>query len=323
MSEIVFEDTLKNSRAYNLLRNDFRLDIGHAYMLVSADEDTVKEFFTLIAATIFCETKSACLDCAECGKVVHGNHPDLSIINPSGENIKVDVIKDLTEDTGIKSFSGKKIYYIHRADLMNVSAQNKLLKTLEEPPKGVTIFLGVSNESAMLDTIKSRCRSVYLDIFDNQTVKDAMLELGCSEDVASLAADCSEGLLGKAYKIAKSPDYANLYTSALSLLKGLNRSTDVVALDHSPALLKDTAEFLNVLSIVIRDMLAVKGNNPVLSRHVGLQIRTIAEGFSTKALSEIILLINEARRKLSLNVNVQATIDSLLFSILEAKYKWQ
>ena len=111
--------------------------------------------------------------------------------------------------------------------------------------------------------------------------------------------------------------------SALSLLKGLSRSTDVVALDHSPVLLKQTDEFLNVLSIVLRDMLAVKGNNPVLSRHVGLQIRTLADGFSMKAISEIILLINQARRKLSLNVNVQATIDSLLFSILEAKYKWQ
>jgi len=70
-------------------------------------------------------------------------------------------------------------------------------------------------------------------------------------------------------------------------------------------------------------MLAVKGNNPVLSRHVGLEIRNIAEGFSAKAISEIILLINDARKKLSLNVNLQGTIDSLLFSILEAKYKWQ
>ena len=178
MSELVFEDTLKNSRAYHLLSNDFRLELGHAYMLVSPDDDTVKEFFTLIATTIFCETKSACMHCNECGKVLHGNHPDLAVINAIGENIKVEAIKDLTEDAGIKSFSGTKVYYIHRADLMNTAAQNKLLKTLEEPPKGVVIFLGVSNESAMLDTIKSRTRTVYLDVFDNDTVKNAMLDLG-------------------------------------------------------------------------------------------------------------------------------------------------
>ncbi len=323
MSELVFEDTLKGSRAYNLLRNDFRLDVGHAYMLVSADSEAVKEFFTLLAATIFCDTKSACMHCTECGRVVHGNHADVVTINMNGESVKVDTIRALTEDAGIKSFSGKKLYYIHRADLMNVAAQNKLLKTLEEPPKGVTIFLGVSNESAMLETIKSRTRSVYLDIFDNETVKNTMLDLGCTEDLASLAADCSEGLLGKAYKIASSPEYADLYTSALTLLKGLVKSTDVAALDHSPALLKQTDEFLNVLSIVLRDMLAVKGNNPVLSRHVSMQIRNIAEGFSAKAIAEIILIINQSRRKLSLNVNLQATVDNLLFSILEAKYKWQ
>ena len=323
MSALIFEDTLKGSRAYQLLQGDFRQGLGHAYMLVSSDDETVKEFFTLIATTVFCENKCACATCNQCNRVLHGNHPDVVIVNPTGEPIKVEAIRELTEDAGIRSFSGTKLYYIHRADLMNVSAQNKLLKTLEEPPKGVVIFLGVSNESAMLDTIKSRTRQVGLDVFDNETVKKAMLALGCSEDVASLSADCSEGLLGKAYKIAKSPEYATLYSSALALLKGLARSTDVIALDHSPELLKNTDEFLNVLSIVLRDMLAVKGNNPVLSRHVGLQIRNIAEGFSLKAISEIILLINEARKKLSFNVNLQGVVDSLLFSILEAKYKWQ
>ena len=323
MSEPLFTNALKASKAYQLLEGDFRQGLGHAYMLVSSDDEVVKEFFTLIASTVFCNERSACFSCNECNRVVHGNHPDVAIINPNGEAIKVDVIRELTEDAGIRSFSGTKLYYIHRADLMNVTGQNKLLKTLEEPPKGVTIFLGVSNESAMLDTIKSRTRQVALDIFDNETIKQAMIALGCDEDVASLSADCSEGLLGKAYKIAKSPDYANLYSSALSLLKGLNKSTDVIALDRGVELTKKTDEFLNILSIVLRDMLAVKGNNPVLSRHVGLEIRRIAEGFSAKAISEIILLINEARRKLSLNVNLQGTIDSLLFSILEAKYKWQ
>jgi hypothetical protein len=97
----------------------------------------------------------------------------------------------------------------------------------------------------------------------------------------------------------------------------------VVALDHSSALIKHTGDFLDVLSIILRDMLAVKSDSQILSRHVGMQIRSIAEGFSAKALSEIILIITEARRKLSLNVSVQAVIDSLLFSILEAKFKWQ
>ena len=323
MSEPLFTNTLKGSRAYQLLEGDFRQGLGHAYMLVSSDDEVVKEFFTLIASTVFCTNKTGCLECNECARVVHGNHPDVAIINPNGDTLKVDTIREFTEDAGIRSFSGTKLYYIHRADLMNATSQNKLLKTLEEPPKGVTIFLGVSNESAMLDTIKSRTRQVALDVFDNETIKNAMLKLGCDEDIASLSADCSEGLLGKAHKIAKSPDYANLYSSALSLLKGLNRSTDVIALDHGVEFTKKTDEFLNILSIVLRDMLAVKGNNPVLSRHVGLEIRRIAEGFSAKAISEIILLINEARRKLSLNVNLQGTIDSLLFSILEAKYKWQ
>lgn len=323
MSEMLFTDTLKSSRAYELLQGDFRHELGHAYMLVSSDDEAVKEFFTLIAMSVFCQSDSPCMACNECSKILHDNHPDVIVINGDGGAIKVETIRELTEDAGIRSFSGKKLYYIHRADLMNVAGQNKLLKTLEEPPKGVSIFLGVSNESAMLDTIKSRTRQIALDIFDNEKVKNAMLALGVDEEIACLSADCSEGLLGKALKIAKSPDYANLYSSALALLQRLNRSADIVSLDRMPELSKKTEEFLDILSVVLRDMLAAKGNNPVLSKHVGQEIRNIAEGFSAKAIAEIILLINEARRKLSLNVNLQSTIDSLLFSILEAKYKWQ
>lgn len=57
-------------------------------------------------------------------------------------------------------------------------AQNKLLKTLEEPPKDVTIFLGVANEASMLDTIKSRARAVAIDVFDEDVVYNALLSLG-------------------------------------------------------------------------------------------------------------------------------------------------
>jgi DNA polymerase III gamma/tau subunit len=160
-----------------MLQSDFRLEVGHAYMLVSPDDEIVKEFFTLLATTIFCETKSACMHCSQCSTVVHDNHSDVVVLNRNAENIKVETIRDMTKDASIRSLSGTKLYYIHRADMMSAASQNKLLKTLEEPPKGVTIFLGVSNESAMLDTIKSRCRSVYLDVFDNEVVKKHSLTL--------------------------------------------------------------------------------------------------------------------------------------------------
>lgn len=75
------------------------------------------------------------------------------------QKIKVEDVAGLIEDTETKPFeSDNKLYFVNYADKMNPAAQNKLLKTLEEPQKAVSIFLGVGSESAILDTVKSRTK---------------------------------------------------------------------------------------------------------------------------------------------------------------------
>ena len=222
----------------------------------------------------------------------------------------------------IKALSGRKLYFIHRADLMNAQAQNKLLKTFEEPPANVTVFLGVANESAMLDTVKSRARTIHIDVFDKETVYSAMLALGCDGELSAVAAACSEGMLGKARKIATSPEYAELYRSALNLMRGLNRSSDVLKYDGSVANESNIGAFLDVLSIIIRDMLVIQSRpEMLLSKHVTGEIATLAEGYSPLALAKILAIINDTRRQLSLNVGALSAIDNLLFSILEVRHK--
>lgn len=323
MNKPVFANVLKTSKAYELIKHDLSQGLGHAYLVVSADDDAVAQLFTLIAATVFCENGSACFNCNECLKVVNRNNPDVYYVNDDAKEIKVNDIENLTSSTELKSYSGKKLYFVNRADKMNTPAQNKLLKTLEEPPKGVTIFLGANNETAMLETIRSRCRTLYLDSFDNDKIYNALIELGVLPKTAEVASNCSEGMLGKAYKIAKTPDYAGLYSTVIYFLGRLNRSGDVVVLDRIAPIQNQKDEFLDVLTIILRDMLAVKENGEMISKHVSTEVKQLADGFSAKAISEIILLVNEARKKLFYRVNSQATFDSLLFSILEVKHKWQ
>lgn len=324
MSEITFLDTLKSSRAYSLIRNDFTSGLGHAYMIVSGDEMIVDEFFTLVAMGVYCQSHDACFECNECKKVLHDNNPDIFHLYPVKDKIKVEDITTLLDDVSIKSLSGRKLYFIHRADCMNVASQNKLLKTLEEPPQDVTIFLGVSNEASMLDTIKSRTRTVAMDVFDEEVIYDALIAQGFDKDICGVASACAEGQLGKAFKIAGSKDYAELYKTALYVLKELSRSSDIVRVDGLITQEHRLSELLDVMSIILRDMLVIKQNNSLmLSKHISEDIQSLSQRYSARALSEILFKISEARRKLSLNVNTVATIDNLLFSILEAKHKWQ
>lgn len=323
MSGLVFEKALKASRAYSLIQNDIKSGLSHAYIISSDDDDVVDEFFTLAACAIHCEnSNSACLECPECRKILHGNHSDVFHINVKREKIKVEDVNNMLSSVYIKALSGRKLYFIHRADLMNAQAQNKLLKTFEEPPANVTVFLGVANESAMLDTVKSRARTIHIDVFDKETVYSAMLALGCDGELSAVAAACSEGMLGKARKIATSPEYAELYRSALNLMRGLNRSSDVLKYDGSVANESNIGAFLDVLSIIIRDMLVIQSRpEMLLSKHVTGEIAALAEGYSPLALAKILAIINDTRRQLSLNVGALSAIDNLLFSILEVRHK--
>ena len=114
MNFIPFQDTLKSSRAYSLIKNDCVNGLSHAYMVVSSDGDTIADFFKLIAATYYCDTKDACGDCTNCNTVIHGNHPDVFFINTDVKPIKVDDVKILTSSTDIKSLSGSKLYFVNR-----------------------------------------------------------------------------------------------------------------------------------------------------------------------------------------------------------------
>lgn len=68
-----------------------------------------------------------------------------------------DVRINICSDVSICPYGdGKKVYIVKNAERMNVAAQNALLKTLEEPPGYVSIFLLTKNKNVFLPTILSR-----------------------------------------------------------------------------------------------------------------------------------------------------------------------
>lgn len=99
-----------------------------------------------------------------------GNSVDFKVIEEDNI-IKVDLIRqEIVDDIYLSPrFEDTKIYLIYDASKMNISSQNTLLKTLEETPKDVIIFLVSTNIKNILDTIKSRCL-IFYDIDNNINV---------------------------------------------------------------------------------------------------------------------------------------------------------
>lgn len=104
-----------------------------------------------------------CGTCAHCVKSGAGIHPDLTVLDRAEgkREITVDQIRALREDAFIlPNEARKKVYIIQNAGDMNASAQNALLKLLEEPPRSVMLILTAGSEAELLDTVRSRCVSL-------------------------------------------------------------------------------------------------------------------------------------------------------------------
>lgn len=93
---------------------------------------------------------------------------DENIEEQDKKQIKIGEVQEFFEDIIYKG-QKNKVYILDEADLLNINAQNSILKIIEEPPKGVYIFLIAKGLESILSTIKSRCTKIYLA--DNTDLK--------------------------------------------------------------------------------------------------------------------------------------------------------
>lgn len=74
------------------------------------------------------------------------------------KSVGIEKIRDLKEWSSFKPSEGKvKVAIIIEAQTLTTEAQNALLKTLEEPPKGTIIILSAPDKQNLLNTVTSRC----------------------------------------------------------------------------------------------------------------------------------------------------------------------
>lgn len=89
--------------------------------------------------------------------------------------ISADEVDSLNQKFSLKSFEGgTKILIVWRVDKMNVTAANKFLKFLEEPPKKTIILLLAEKIDTILPTILSRCQAVEVPRIDDESLAETI-----------------------------------------------------------------------------------------------------------------------------------------------------
>jgi hypothetical protein len=129
--------------------------VPHA-LLFSGSDDTLLNLFAL-------EFAKALLGQNAHARCESGTHPDLYLLRPEGKaNLHpVENIRALIEDAAFPPFEAPcRVFIIYDADRMLPASSNALLKTLEEPQPNTYFLLLTKSDSAILLTIRSRCRKV-------------------------------------------------------------------------------------------------------------------------------------------------------------------
>ncbi|MBS9461282.1 DNA polymerase III subunit delta' [Flagellimonas sp. 389] len=113
--------------------------------------------------------------------------------------IGVDEAQDIVKKLSLKSYEGGyKVLLIWMAEKMNISASNKLLKLIEEPPNKTVLLLIAEEEEQIINTIKSRCQILHFPPLGEDAITQGLIERGGAENEARSIAQEANGNFNKA-----------------------------------------------------------------------------------------------------------------------------
>lgn len=293
----MFEQILGNKKITEQLTNSIKIgNISHSYLFLGTQGIGKKMIAKEFAKMILCTSEDKyCGVCKSCIEFDTDNNPDFSIIEPDGNSIKIDQIREFQKKVSEKPIiSQRKVYIINDSDKMTVEAQNCLLKTLEEPPEFVTIILVGTNENAFLSTIKSRCMILHFEEISEEEILKYLEENYQIKINSQIMIKAFQGSIGKAIELK---DKQEQYEKIENLIYGLEKM-DVVDLVNK-------AEFLY----------SSKDDKTEILDYMEVILMNIAK--TSNKYAQTIEIVEQTKKRLAANANYDISIDNMLFKIWE------
>lgn len=158
-----------------------------------------------LTQALLCREKNGpCGVCPACRRVAAGSHPDLFWLEEAepGKGVKLEQVRAMRARSFLQpSEAPFQVFVIPRADKLNTASQNALLKVLEEPASALFLLL-CENREAMLQTVRSRCKTFRLSPLSDSVLAQALrARTDAAEDDIRRACARSAGLLGRGLEI--------------------------------------------------------------------------------------------------------------------------
>lgn len=316
---------LKKTRAYTLLQADRKQErLGHAYLLLLDDARNLRVALKTFAKLFFGAEQSDDARLARIADLIDSeSYADCHFFPEKNEKFVVEDAEKIAEECILQPVENEnKLFVICGFDDATLPAQNKLLKLLEEPPKGVYFLLGVKSAYPVLSTVLSRVQKLEIPPFDSAEIARCLSrEYGAqfAQTDYELCAVASGGCIGTAQEMLFGGAYKTLVNDAFELCLGTPSSLPVTVKRLGET--KRKKELLSLLSLVFRDALvyktAVGGKNAVALRAEINRIKAVADKYSARALMDAQTLICKAQREVFFNAVFPQCLETLIAKIYE------
>lgn len=216
---MLFQEIFGQDQAISLLKSDLQSGkVVHAYLfngpLGIGKTKTALQFAKAVACL-----ENGCLKCSICEGFEKQLHPDFQIIEPQGNYISIEQVRQLEHWVAFKSSRAqRKVAIIQQVECFTEPAANALLKTLEEPQENVVFLCLTSNQNAVLPTIVSRLRQIKFKAIPYKDLVQYLLKKDFQPARVELAARLSQGIFGKALSFLENDKLLELRKQVLNCL---------------------------------------------------------------------------------------------------------
>ncbi|MEA2062034.1 MAG: DNA polymerase III subunit delta' [Thermodesulfobacteriota bacterium] len=322
----------------NLVENGH---IPNALLFTGQKESGRKKAALLFAQTINCQLKDTrpsgekpCGQCISCRKINLGEHPDIIIVKPEKNMIRISQIKTIFSSITSKPHEADmRMILIEDADTMNREASNSLLKILEEPPLRTFFVLTAKSLTDLLPTIISRCRHIrFRPVSADSLEKKLTTDHGVDPITASTAAEYGNGSLDRARRFANIYDNISDREDKIDWIKRrkwiINQISDIITCKEKDSLLimkfaeklsreKDLlGDSIDIIRTWLRDIAVFRlSPDRVINKDATDLLKKAGAWFTPEKSVTLINDLYETEKKIQANTVPRLTLEAFLFRL--------
>ncbi|MBE7057866.1 MAG: hypothetical protein E7387_02025 [Ruminococcaceae bacterium] len=326
---MTFRDLIGQEQVKQLLIESIQTErIGHAYMFCGPEGIGRRTMAECFAEAISCSSQSAepCGICSACTLNKSGTNPDIIHIRRQDGKASVGVedIRLVQDEISTAPQFGKyKVIIFENAEKMTVQAQNALLKTLEEPPSYIVMILISSNNSQMLDTVKSRAVKVDFKRYSDSEITEAYTKQNSEGIDSRLLCEYADGIIGRALSVTSFSEYEEICNKIANALIALSKGggRELCCFENLLAEYAEKKEFFFfTLYSILRDIsvFASYGRKVALQNvQIASKIYSLSESIGYHKAVKCLDLVNKSWRMVGQNVNYKLMAEALAIRIQE------